>query len=49
MAMEEAASIIGATKEELDLIRENFKQHIRRLYIKYNTSVIYQTLKQVSF
>ena len=30
MAMEEAASIIGATKEELDFIRENFKQHIRR-------------------
>ncbi len=49
MAMEEAASIIGATKEELDLIRGNFKQHIQRLNIKYNTSVIYQTLKQVSF
>ena len=49
MAMEEAASIIGATKEELDLIRENFKQYIQRLYIKYNTNVIYQTLKQVSF
>ena len=49
MAMEEAASIIGATKEELDFIRENFKQHIRRLALKYNTSVIYQTLKQVSF
>lgn len=49
MAMEEAASIIGATKEELDLIRGNFKQYIQRLYIKYNTNVIYQTLKQVSF
>ena len=49
MAMEEAASIIGATKEELDLIRGNFKQYIQRLYIKYNTSVIYQSLKQVSF
>lgn len=49
MAMEEAASIIGATKEELDFIRENFKQHIRRLSLKYNTSVIYQSLKQVSF
>lgn len=49
MAMEEAASIIGATKEELDLIRGNFKQHIQRLNIKYNTSVIYQTLRQVSF
>ena len=49
MAMEEAASIIGATKEELDLIRGNFKQYIQRLYIKYNTSVIYQALKQVSF
>ncbi len=49
MAMEEAASIIGATKEELDLIRENFKQYIQRLYIKYNTSVIYKVLKQVSF
>jgi hypothetical protein len=49
MAMEEAASIIGATKEELDSIRGNFKQYIQRLYIKYNTSVIYQALKQVSF
>jgi len=49
MAMEEAASIIGATKEEMDLIRGNFKQYIQRLYIKYNTSVIYQSLKQVSF
>ena len=49
MAMEEAASIIGTSKEELDFIRENFKQHIRRLNIKYNTSVIYQTLRQVSF
>lgn len=49
MAMEEAASIIGATKEELDSIRGNFKQYIQRLYIKYNTSVIYQSLKQVSF
>jgi len=49
MAMEEAASIIGATKEELDLIRGNFKQYIQRLYIKYNTNVIYQALKQVSF
>ena len=49
MAMEEAASIIGATKEELDLIRGNFKQYIQRLYVKYNTSVIYQSLKQVSF
>ena len=49
MAMEEAASIIGATKEELDLIRGNFKQYIQRLYIKYNTSVIYKVLKQVSF
>lgn len=49
MAMEEAASIIGATKEELDLIRGNFRQYIQRLYIKYNTSVIYQSLKQVSF
>ena len=49
MAMEEAASIIGATKEDLDLIRGNFKQYIQRLYIKYNTSVIYQSLKQVSF
>ena len=49
MAMEEAASIIGATKEELDVIRGNFKQYIQRLYIKYNTSVIYKVLKQVSF
>lgn len=49
MAMEEAASIIGATKEELDSIRGNFKQYIQRLYIKYNTSVIYQALRQVSF
>jgi hypothetical protein len=49
MAMEEAASIIGATKEEIDSIRGNFKQYIQRLYIKYNTSVIYQALKQVSF
>ncbi len=49
MAMEEAASIIGATKEELDSIRGNFKQYIQRLYIKYNSSVVYQALKQVSF
>jgi len=49
MAMEEVASIIGTSKEELDFIRENFKQHIRRLNLKYNTSVIYQTLRQVSF
>lgn len=49
MAMEEAASIIGATREELDSIRGNFRQYIQRLYVKYNTSVIYQTLKQVSF
>lgn len=49
MAMEEAASIIGATAEELDLIRGNFKQYIHRLNIKYNSSVIYQSLKQVSF
>ena len=49
MATEEAASIIGAAKEEMDLIRGNFKQYIQRLYIKYNTSVIYQVVKQVSF
>ena len=49
MAMEEAASIIGTTKEELDVIRGNFKQYIQRLYIKYNSSVVYQALKQVSF
>lgn len=49
MAMAESASVIGASKEQVESIRYNFKQYIQRLYVKYNSSVIYQAIRQVSF